>query len=64
MSEHITALLLVGALSLIFGLVGNFDYQDALDEEALYCQQTLLFKRTGGQSGWPDYKGIREKVCE
>lgn len=64
MSEDIWALLFVGAFSLIFGLVGNADYQDALDEEALYCQQTLLFKRTGGQSGWPDYKDIREEVCE
>tara|TARA_R100001480_G_scaffold35277_2_gene47299 strand:+ start:317 stop:511 length:195 start_codon:yes stop_codon:yes gene_type:complete len=64
MSEDIWALLFVGALSLILGLVGEADYQDALDEEALYCQQTVLFKRTGGQSGWPDYKGIREKVCE
>ena len=64
MSEDIWALLFVGALSLILGLVGEADYQDALDQEALYCQQTLLFKRTGGQSGWPDYKGIKEKVCE
>lgn len=64
MDEGLWALLLVALLSLVFGLVGEADYQDALDEEALYCQQTLLFKRTGGQSGWPDYKGIREKVCE
>ena len=64
MSEHITALLLVGVLSLIFGLVGNADYQDALKEEALYCQQTLLFENSNGQYGWPDYKEVREKVCE
>ena len=48
MSEDIWALLFVGALSLILGLVGEADYQDALDQEALYCQQTLLFKRSGG----------------
>jgi hypothetical protein len=64
MSEDISALLLVGVLSLILGLVGNADYEDALDEEALYCQQTQLFQRTGGQSGWPDYKDIREEACE
>ena len=64
MSEHISALLLVALLSIVFGLVGEADYQDALDEEALYCQQTLLFKRTGGQSGWPDYKRIREEICK
>lgn len=64
MSEHIWALLMVALLSLVFGLVGEADYQDALDEEALYCQQTLLFKRTGGQSGWPDYQGNREEICE
>jgi hypothetical protein len=64
MSEHIWAFLLVALLSLILGFVGEADYQDALDEEALYCQQTLLFKRTNGQSGWPDYKKIREEVCQ
>jgi len=64
MSEHIWAFLMVAFLSLVFGLVGEADYQDALDEEALYCQQTLLFKRTNGQSGWPDYKKIREEICE
>ena len=64
MSEHMAALLLVGVLSLIFGLVGNADYQDALDEEALYCEQTLLFENSDGQYGWPDYKDIREEVCE
>jgi len=64
MSEHIWAFLVVAFLILVFGLVGEADYQDALDEEALYCQQTLLFKRTNGQSGWPDYKKIREEVCQ
>ena len=64
MSEHIWAFLLVALLSIVFGLVGEADYQDALDEEALYCQQTLLFKRTGGRSGWPDYQGNREEICE
>ena len=64
MSEHVGAFLLVAFLSLVFGLVGEADYQDALNEEALYCQQTLLFKRTNGQSGWPDYQGNREKICE
>ena len=64
MSEDIWALILVAIFSVVFGLVGESDYQVAVDEQRLYCQQTLLFKRTGGQSGWPDYKGIREGVCE
>ena len=64
MSEDILALILVAIFSVVFGLVGESDYQVAVDEQRLYCQQTLLFKRTGGQSGWPDYKGIREEVCE
>ena len=64
MSEDIWALILVAIFSVVFGLVGKSDYQVAVDEQRLYCQQTLLFKQTGGQSGWPDYKGIREEVCE
>ena len=64
MSEDIWALILVAIFSVVFGLVGESDYQVAVDEQRLYCQQTLLFKRTSGQSGWPDYKGIREEVCE
>jgi len=64
MSEDIWALILVAIFSVVFGLVGESDYQVAVEEQRLYCQQTLLFKRTGGQSGWPDYKSIREEVCE
>ena len=64
MDEGLWAFVLLAIFSVVFGLVGKSDYQVAVDEQRLYCQQTLLFKRTGGQSGWPDYKGIREEVCE
>ena len=64
MHEGVWAAIAIAALSIVLGLVGESDYQDALDEEALYCQQTLLFKRTNGQSGWPDYRQSAKELCE
>ena len=40
-----------------FGLVGAMDYEDAKNEQALYCDNV--------KSGvWPDYEGIYVSECE
>lgn len=32
--------------------------------EQLYCEMTRLHAESGGEYGWPDYKGSRERVCQ
>ena len=50
------ALLMVATLS---------DQPDELDQEqALYCEMVTTHKATGGEYGWPDYKGVYTEACE
>jgi hypothetical protein len=32
--------------------------------QAEYCEMVQLRKDTGGQFGWPDYKGNAKEVCK
>ncbi|WZB35724.1 hypothetical protein FtMidnight_44 [Enterobacteria phage FtMidnight] len=45
------------AALILFGIVGNMDYEDALLEEKRYCENVA-------EGVWPDYKGIFEAVCK
>ena len=49
--------LLVAALFLLIGLVGNADYEAQLPMQDHYCAQVQ-----GGH--WPDYKNIAEEFCK
>lgn len=41
------------------------DQPDELDQEqALYCEMVETFKTTGGEYGWPDYKGTYQEYCK
>ena len=38
---------------------------DELDQEqALYCEMVATHKATGGEYGWPDYKGTYQEYCK
>jgi len=45
--------LLVGSLA----LVGTGDYEEAKASHERYCEMVALHQQTGGQAGWPPYKG-------
>ena len=49
-----------------FGVVLTLlDHPDELDrEQALYCEMVETFKTTGGEYGWPDYRGVYERACK
>lgn len=41
------------------------DQPDELEQEqALYCEMVETFKTTGGEYGWPDYRGVYERACK
>ena len=45
------------AIIVVFGLVGEQDYQDEQLEQQTYCDQV--------EDGiWPDYKGIAGEACK
>ena len=57
----------VGLGSVVFllmaGIAGQSDYEDAAREEALYCENVALYKASGGQEGWPDYREVYNTMC-
>ena len=44
------------ALLAIMGMSG--DYEDHKQTEAHYCDMVQMHRDSGGENGWPDYKGI------
>ena len=51
-----------GALLMLAALSGQPDELDR--EQALYCEMVTTHKTTGGEYGWPDYKGVYSEACE
>lgn len=45
--------LLVGSLA----LVGTGDYEEEKASHERYCEMVALHYETGGEHGWPPYKG-------
>ena len=45
--------LLIGSLA----LVGTGDYEEAKASHERYCEMVSIHHETGGQAGWPPYKG-------
>ena len=37
---------------------------DLEQQRALYCEMVETFKNTGGEYGWPDYKGSYGRDCK
>ena len=49
--------LIVAAVVKLFGIIRQFDYEDAKTQQALYCDNV--------KSGvWPDYEGTYVSECE
>lgn len=48
---------------LLAGVAGQSDYEDALREEAVYCENVAQHKATGGEKGWPDYRDVYNTMC-
>lgn len=52
-TQSTIALLVILAL---FGLVGQMDYDDAVDQQAQYCEMVKA-------GHWPDYRGTYRAEC-
>lgn len=51
--------MILGALAFVvmYGIVGSMDYKSELQEEKRYCEMVSLWNESGGDIGWPPYKG-------
>lgn len=48
--------IIIVLLVVAFGFVGHFDYEDAKEQEALYCSNVK-------NGVWPDYEGTYDEAC-
>lgn len=44
-------------------LAGRDDVQVANQQQSEYCEMVSLYKNTGGEYGWPDFRGNFQQVC-
>ena len=55
-------LVVLGLIAL--GNVIDGQPEDLEQQRALYCEMVETFKNTGGEYGWPDYKGAYGRDCQ
>jgi len=55
--DWIIAAALVVTLLTIWGLAGTADYEEAVRQQQQYCDMLGIWEKTGGEYGWPPYKG-------
>lgn len=51
-----------GLIGALFGAMSMTD--DIGEQDRIYCEMTQIYINTGGEYGWPDYRGNRDTVCE
>jgi len=50
--------LLIGAAAIVaLALIGNIEREDQIAERQHYCEMVDLHRESGGEYGWPPYKG-------
>lgn len=58
-------ILLIALGALIIFTLGHASGPDDLDIARVeYCEMHALYQATGGESGWPDYRGTYEESCK
>lgn len=58
------ALLFLLGLAVIYTISAASGPSDEVVAWVEYCEMVALHKTTGGESGWPDYKGSFEESCK
>lgn len=56
--------ILIGVCFLLAAWAGLNNSDELDQEQALYCEMVETFKTTGGEYGWPDYKGVYQEACK
>ena len=64
MHEGIWAAIAVAIIAVVLGLVGEGDYQEALSQQQIYCDQVAAHQQSSGEFGWPDYRQSAAEECK
>ena len=55
--------ILIGVCFMLVGLAGINLSDDLEQQQTLYCEMVETYTATGGEYGWPDYKGTAQRYC-
>lgn len=61
--ENWAMLVMAGLILIMFGIGTDGDAAQAEAEQANYCEMVALHERSGGENGWPDFRGNAAEVC-
>lgn len=53
----------LAALIAALGVLGRMDFDAEIRERDLYCAMVAEWRGSGGERGWPDYRGIARTEC-
>ena len=53
--EHLRAALIV--IAIVVAFIATWDTEHEKTQTAMYCEMVKIHKETGGELGWPPYKG-------
>ena len=62
MSDFIVGAVGVGVLLAFLAVAGAEDVREQERQQTEYCEMVELWKSSGGENGWPAYKG--EEGCK
>lgn len=66
MHSDLTTWVLCACMAAAFyaGTLADGQPDDLEQQRALYCEMVETFTNTGGEYGWPDYKGTYRRDCQ
>ena len=47
----------IALLFIAFAVLSHMDYNDAVQQESLYCEMVAAWHESNGEFGWPPYNG-------
>jgi len=62
--ERVIGMAAVGVLLIALGLASEGDLEAYESQATNYCEMVDMHRSSGGENGWPDYRGNYAEVCE
>lgn len=57
-------ILLISIVVVLSGCADHDLEKELMLQQQTYCDMVRIYKESGGENGWPDYKHNYEEVCK
>jgi len=61
--ERVLAMGVMGVILIALGMAGEGDLEAYESQATNYCEMVEIYRSSGGENGWPDYRGNYAEVC-